>query len=40
MCMDSQRAAGQGEAKTQQNPQPQAPPTSPGSARGAPCGFL
>ena len=24
--MDSQRAAGQGEAKAQQNPQPQAPP--------------
>ena len=38
-CMDSQRAAGQGEAKAQQNPQPQAPPMAPGGARRAPCGF-
>ena len=37
--MDSQRAAGQGEAKAQQTPQPQAPPMAPGGARRAPCGF-
>ena len=37
--MDLQRAAGQGEAKAQQNPQPQAPPTAPGGAEGAPVGF-
>ena len=37
--MDLQRAAGQGEAKAQQNPQPQAPPTAPGDAEGAPVGF-
>ena len=39
MDLDLQRAAGQGEAKTQQNPQPQAPPKAPGGAEGAPVGF-
>ena len=38
--MDLQRAAGQGEAKAQQNPQAQAPPTAPGGAEGAPVGFV
>ena len=37
--MDLQRVAGQGEAKAQQNPQPQAPPTAPGGAEAAPVGF-
>ena len=37
--MDLQRTAGQGEAKAQQNPQPQAPSTAPGGAEGAPVGF-
>ena len=38
--MDSQRAAGQGEAKAQQNPQPQAPPYGRlGVAVGRPVGF-
>ena len=37
--VDLQRVAGQGEAKAQQNPQPQAPPTAPGGAEGAPVGF-
>ena len=36
--MDLQRTAGQGEAKAQQNPQPQVPPTAPGGAEGAPVG--
>ena len=40
MCMDSQRAAGQGEAKAQQNPQPQAPPYGRlGAPVGRPVGF-
>ena len=38
--MDLQGAAGQGEAKAQQNPQPQGPPTAPGGAEGAPVGFV
>ena len=37
--MDSQSAAGQSEAKAQQNPQPQVPPTAPGGARREHCGF-
>ena len=38
--MDSQRAAGQGEAKAQQNPQPQAPPYGRlGAPVGRPVGF-
>ena len=36
--MDSQRAAGQGEAKAQQNPQPQSPPMGAwGRPQGALC---
>ena len=38
--MDLQRTADQGEAKVQQNPQPQAPPTAPGGAEGAPVGLV
>ena len=39
--MDSQRAAGQGEAKAQQNPQPQAPPYGRlGAPVGRPVGFV
>ena len=38
--MDLQRASGQGEAKAQQNPQPQAgPQRKAGGAEGAPVGF-
>ena len=38
--MDSQRATGQGEAKAQQNPQPQAPPYGRlGAPVGRPVGF-
>ena len=37
--MDLQRAAGQGEAKAQQNPQAQAPPTAPGAPKAPPVGF-
>ena len=38
--MDSQRAAGQGEAKSQQTPQPQAPPYGRlGAPYGRPVGF-
>ena len=41
MCMDSQRAAGQGEAKAQQNPQPQAPPYGRlGAPVGRPVGYV
>ena len=38
-CMNSQRAAGQGEAKAQPNPQPQAPLWRLGAPIGLECAF-